>query len=55
MMCLALNLKIWTESKYQFHFLGYKVVVVVHHQLKGIKMRLRDSHHKFPVRNNGQG
>jgi RNA-dependent RNA polymerase len=36
-------------SAYQFRFLGYKGVVVVDHRLEGIKMRLRDSQHKFPV------
>jgi RNA-dependent RNA polymerase len=38
-------------SAYQFCFLGYKGVVVVDHQLKGIKMRLRESQRKFPVHN----
>ncbi|KAI0253578.1 RdRP-domain-containing protein [Lactifluus subvellereus] len=38
-------------SAYQFRFLGYKGVVVVDHQLEGIKMRLRDSQRKFPVHN----
>ncbi|KAI9446026.1 RdRP-domain-containing protein [Lactarius indigo] len=38
-------------SAYQFRFLGYKGVVVVDHRLEGIKMRLRDSQHKFPVHN----
>ncbi|KAI9449720.1 RdRP-domain-containing protein [Lactarius psammicola] len=38
-------------SAYQFRFLGYKGVMVVDHQLEGIKMRLRDSQHKFPVHN----
>ena len=36
-------------SAYQFRFLGYKGVVVVDHQLEGIKMRLRPSQSKFPV------
>ncbi|KAH8995451.1 RdRP-domain-containing protein [Lactarius akahatsu] len=36
-------------SAYQFRFLGFKGVVVVDHRLEGIKMRLRDSQHKFPV------
>ncbi|KAI9449714.1 RdRP-domain-containing protein [Lactarius psammicola] len=38
-------------SAYQFRFLGYKGVVVVDRRLKGIKMRLRKSQRKFPVRN----
>ncbi|KAI9446032.1 RdRP-domain-containing protein [Lactarius indigo] len=38
-------------SAYQFRFLGYKGVVVVDRMLKGIKMRLRKSQRKFPVRN----
>ncbi|KAH8995459.1 RdRP-domain-containing protein [Lactarius akahatsu] len=38
-------------SAYQFRFLGFKGVVVVDHRLEGIKMRLRDSQHKFPVHN----
>ncbi|KAH9066237.1 RdRP-domain-containing protein [Lactarius vividus] len=38
-------------SAYQFRFLGFKGVVVVDRRLKGIKMRLRDSQHKFPVHN----
>ena len=36
-------------SAYQFRFLGYKGVVVVDHNLQGIKMRLRESQRKFPV------
>ncbi|KAI9446027.1 RdRP-domain-containing protein [Lactarius indigo] len=38
-------------SAYQFRFLGYKGVVVVDHRLEGIKIRLRNSQHKFPVHN----
>ncbi|KAH9018106.1 RdRP-domain-containing protein [Lactarius pseudohatsudake] len=38
-------------SAYQFRFLGFKGVVVVDHRLEGIKMRLRDSQHKFPAHN----
>ena len=38
-------------SAYQFRFLGYKGVVVVDHQLQGVKMRLRESQRKFPVHN----
>ena len=38
-------------SAYQFRFLGYKGVVVVDHRLEGIKMRLRQSQCKFPVKN----
>jgi RNA-dependent RNA polymerase len=63
---LELSNKIWAEkcrvspklkesrvqpSAYQFRFLGYKGVVVVDHQLEGIKMRLRESQRKFPVHN----
>jgi RNA-dependent RNA polymerase len=63
---LELSNKIWAEkcrvspylkesrvqpSAYQFRFLGYKGVVVVDHQLKGIKMRFRESQRKFPVPN----
>ena len=39
-------------SAYQFRFLGYKGVVVVDHQLEGIKMRLRPSQRKFTVPGN---
>ena len=38
-------------SAYQFRFLGYKGVIVVYHRIKGIKVRLRGSQHKFPVHN----
>ena len=37
-------------SAYQFLFLGYKGVVVVDHRLQGIRLRLRESQRKFPVR-----
>jgi RNA-dependent RNA polymerase len=37
-------------SAYQFRFLGYKGVVVVDRRLRGIKLRLRPSQHKFAVR-----
>ncbi|TCD70921.1 hypothetical protein EIP91_000827 [Steccherinum ochraceum] len=36
-------------SAYQIRFLGYKGVVSVDHELKGIKMRLRPSMNKFSV------
>lgn len=38
-------------SAYQFRFLGYKGIVVVNRRLEGIRLRLRPSQRKFPVRN----
>ncbi|KAH9996136.1 RNA dependent RNA polymerase-domain-containing protein [Russula compacta] len=42
-------------SAYPFRFLGYRGVVVVDHQLEGIKMRLRPSQRRFPVHGNLNG
>ena len=36
-------------STYQFRFLGCKGVVIVDHQLEGIKLRLHDLQCKFPA------
>ena len=49
MMCLALSLKIWTKSN------PLCTNSVIDHQLQGIEICLRDSHHKFPIRNDKEG
>ena len=38
-------------SAYEFRFLRYKGIVVVDWRLEGIRLRLRPSQRKFPVRN----